>query len=76
MRRDENIREPSVLILSLLEPSGPVQGFTRKIHANLNHEGLNMYCKHKITSEIVKLKKSHQNVWETGMQSYCRPVLI
>ena len=71
MRRDENIHEPTVLkyeILSLMEPSGPVQGFTHKIHANLNYEGLNMYCKYIVNSGVVKLNKRHQNVWEAGTQ--------
>jgi len=71
VRRDEEIHELTLLkyeILNLLEPSGPVQGFTHKIHANLNHEGLNIYCKFIVNSGVVKLSKSHQNVWEAGAQ--------
>ena len=71
MRRDENINEPTFLkfgILNLLEPSRPVQGFTHKIHTNLNYEGLNMYFKYIITSGAVKLNKNQQNIWEAGIQ--------
>ena len=82
MRRDENIHESTVLkyeILSPLEPLGPVQGFTNKIHANLNYEDLNMYCKYTVNSGVVKLNKSHQNVWEAGTvtaKRYSRSVFI